>query len=265
MFHIRQTSNNESTIQPTDIEAHTKITDILRTNKQEFFTYTPKSLRPKTLVLKGLSGEFNEEELLSEFVSLDLLNTKIIKISKMKTNTNNEHRIIYIVNLTHDSETSHLRQTNHILYQKIRWEYLKKRTIYQYRKCQRLGHSSVNCNLSFRCVKCGNSHEPGKCETTEKSEKHLLRYANCNNTGHPASYQGCPYIKFINQRTKAERKAPTIHLAEKIKRTIRKGSPGVSYAQATTHTTPAAPESVFAAPNQLPSRQGPSITHDTTP
>lgn len=202
-FYIRQISNDGlTTVQPSNIENHKKITEILIKNNQQYYTYTPKSLRPKTIVLKGISGEFNEQDIKDEIEELKLQNTNILKITKMKTSQKNSHRNIFLIQLTHDSELVHIKRVYTLLYQKIRWEHLRKSTIYQCKKCQRLGHANVNCNMPFRCVKCSETHEPGKCTIAEQSNKELLKCANCGKSGHPANYRGCPYYKFIEKRTK---------------------------------------------------------------
>lgn len=35
--------------------------------------------------------------------------------------------------------------------------------------CQRAGHTAVNCNLDYRCVKCTDKHGPENC-TIKKNE-----------------------------------------------------------------------------------------------
>lgn len=87
----------------------------------------------------------------------------------------------------------------------VSWGTLKKKGVFQYRNCQRIGHASSNCSLDFRCVKCDESHEPGKCTISTKTDTTNLKCANCGQNGHPASYKGCSYLKIhknlINEMT----------------------------------------------------------------
>lgn len=85
--------------------------------------------------------------------------------------------------------------------------------------CQRIGHGSSNCRLAYRCVKCAQSHGPGKCEVPANSPKELLKCANCNEIGHTASFRSCPYLmtainnsKKINQPQKRKQKKQGIIL-----------------------------------------------------
>ncbi|OXU17002.1 hypothetical protein TSAR_006387 [Trichomalopsis sarcophagae] len=99
--------------------------------------------------------------------------------------------------LTQDSNPQELLKIKSLAYQKIWWEPLRKREIFQCTNCQRLGHSSANCALGYRCVKCKEAHEPGKCSIDkDNSDKSLLYCVNCESSGHPASYRGCPFFKF---------------------------------------------------------------------
>ncbi|GIX68000.1 hypothetical protein CEXT_299581 [Caerostris extrusa] len=70
-----------------------------------------------------------------------------------------------------------------------------KCTIGQCHRCQLFGHSSINCRLPARCVKCAH---------TTKMENPV--FANCKGP-HPASYRGCP--KFPKPTTTNTNQAKT--------------------------------------------------------
>ena len=84
------------------------------------------------------------------------------------------------------------------------WEPLRKKNVFQCTNCQRIGHSSANCHLQYRCVKCSKSHNPGECEIPkENTNKDILYCVNCKSNGLPASYKGCPFYKTTNTIKKA--------------------------------------------------------------
>lgn len=58
-----------------------------------------------------------------------------------------------------------------------------------------MGHSSTNCHLSKRCVKCAGNHPHGECTLDKVEPRDKLTCVNCGEQGHPASYMGCPYLK----------------------------------------------------------------------
>ena len=196
-FMVKQTRENTAVVYTFKLDSFVKAKTCLADNKVQFFTYTPKPLKNKNLVLKGIHGDYTDSEILIELKSLNLDNVNISKVSKITFNKSNPNASHFLVQLTHDSNTNILISMKSLLYQKIRWEPLRKKEIFQCRKCQRLGHSSVNCYFNYRCVKCNINHEPGKCLIAKDSaEKKDLYCVNCKKHGHPASYRGCPFITY---------------------------------------------------------------------
>lgn len=60
------------------------------------------------------------------------------------------------------------------------------------------GYSSANCRMGFRCVKCKEPHEPGKCSRTSTDTTRPY-CVNCDKEDHRANYRGCDYLRFANQ------------------------------------------------------------------
>lgn len=58
-------------------------------------------------------------------------------------------------------------------------------------RCQRYNHSSLNCNLAYRCVKCAGPHDAKQCP---KKDDEPPKCCNCNGD-HVASWKGCPTHK----------------------------------------------------------------------
>lgn len=144
-------------------------------------------------MLKGLNKNTTLDELKEELDSLKLTDVKITKVSELKTKTN--YTKIFLVQCSAESNIKKLTAINKLLFQIVKWESLKKEEVVQCKKCQRLGHVASNCNLSYRCVKCAKSHQPGECTVTATTKREELYCANCEKHGHPASYRGCPIIK----------------------------------------------------------------------
>lgn len=119
-----------------------------------------------------------------------------------------------------------------------------RRDVIQCKNCQRLGHAATNCNMPYRCVKCNDKHDPGRCScpTDIQLDKKKLFCANCNDYGHPASYRGCPKLienkkrvlelnrNKINKKNNGKLENPFIN-----KSIVQ---PGISYAQITSQEFP---------------------------
>lgn len=150
-----------------------------------------------------------------------------------------------------------------ILNQSVRWEKIKKKAVFQCRRCQRLEHSSNNYHLNFRCVKCGKDHGPiaegGKCEVEKDSPKEVLKCINFGNLGHTASYYGCPYLSMAQDLKVKSLEMRRTMKRNKINRLSNKVNPEVSFADITNNARPAFPPLLRDRYN-TPERDGP-YTH----
>jgi hypothetical protein len=81
----------------------------------------------------------------------------------------------------------------------IKWEKFQKssRSATQCHKCQRYGHSAVNCGHKYRCIKCVETHLPGNCKRTNRERS--AKCVNCQGD-HPANSRTCMfYLDYITK------------------------------------------------------------------
>ena len=237
-FLIKETDSGAHSIYVNSLEHHKLICDKLLELKIQFYTYTPKHLKPKSIVLKGIRGSFEPDDIKLEILDLHLPDVEIISLTKFIFNKTQPDRYHFLVQLSSKSKTVELFKIKTLAYQRVKWEHLKKMDLFQCKNCQRLGHASKNCHLPYRCVKCAQSHSPGACAIGSTDNRSSLKCANCNMAGHPASYKGCPFLKFAaakKQEHKILKQRTSLKKISNISSTIR-GS--VSYAQAASTTMP---------------------------
>lgn len=237
-FLINQKNDKVHLIKAINNEVYKKIKLVLTEKNNEFFSYTPLEEKPKNIVLKGIRGNPSEEIVKSEIQSLNLTNVNIIKVTKFIYNRKLPNRHHYIVQLTNNSTTTELMAVRALLYQKTRWEWLRKQAIFQCRRCQRIGHSASNCHLIPRCVKCAGNHEAKARKYTQNTDPNLLKCANCGMAGHPASYHGCLYLKTAKGLLKTKQQQQTANKQNQINTTRAKININTSYAQATKPQQP---------------------------
>lgn len=88
MYTINQTEPRELTIHTADLVTYNKIKEILRAEQKQFHSFTIASLKPKSLVLKGISREFEDSEILEDLSETiknkNLEHIKIIKVERFK-------------------------------------------------------------------------------------------------------------------------------------------------------------------------------------
>lgn len=152
-----------------------KVILYIKSENFNHFSYTPTQRKPINLILNGINSDYSSEEVIDEINSLNLDNVNIIKCVILKNkNSVASSSNIFLLSLSHGYDTKELVKIKYLFLQRVYFDKLKKHDgISQCHRCQRFGHSSANCAMEPRCVKC--------------KENHLT--INCNN------------IKTVNERT----------------------------------------------------------------
>jgi hypothetical protein len=72
----------------------------------------------------------------------------------------------------------------------VKWQKFNKskKKFSQCHNCQEFGHAARNCGQNYRCVKCVEIHEPGKC--SKDRSKDVPCCVNCGGA-HPANNRQC--------------------------------------------------------------------------
>ena len=230
VFTVKKT-NDTLTVIADNLQTHDDIKKYFSTNKVEFYTFTPRSQKPINLVLKGIVGNYNADDILNEFKSLNIKDVEIKKISQIKF-SNKTSDLNFLVQLSPSSIISEIKKINRIKCQKITWEHLRKSKVYQCKNCQLVGHTSSNCNLPYRCVKCENNHKPGDCSITERVDKTELYCVNCKEKGHPANFKGCPFMSFAQDLFNNNKQKIQLNRKTKLNKISRVVNNQLSYSNA---------------------------------
>lgn len=83
-FVLKQTEENNITISTQTIEVFEQMKAAIATIPDcQSYSYTPKHLRPKNLVLKGILGGYDEKDVKNELLALNLQHAKITKVTKI--------------------------------------------------------------------------------------------------------------------------------------------------------------------------------------
>ncbi|XP_017796809.1 PREDICTED: nucleic-acid-binding protein from mobile element jockey-like [Habropoda laboriosa] len=210
----------------------------LKTNKKEFFTYTPKQDKVTTILLKNLEGEFDPDTVLEHLKSKNIDNVVFKFVKKFTTQRSikeGRNLPIYLVQISQESKVDNLTQIKTLLHSLVSWEKLIKRDRIQCKRCQRIGHVAFNCNLKYRCVKCNDPHNPGECPRTSMTDAQPY-CANCKQFGHPASYRGCPKLVEIKQKIEDKKQQMKLAKENKEKLVNKLVRPNVSFSAIVSNT-----------------------------
>lgn len=186
------------------VKSHLQVTDT------KFFTFTPKCIKTKTFLLKGLSADNDPQMIYDELCNLQIEDLEFVKVSHYITSKSKKEGYnlpIFLVQINANSNINQLKSIRGLLHRCVHWEPLRKPEIPQCRKCQGFFHSASNCFLERRCVKCNQKHEIGKCHLANVAvnEREKLFCVLCNKSGHPASYKGCEKYKELQKKIRAKR------------------------------------------------------------
>lgn len=208
-FNIKE-YRNKKLLFMNNIQDFQRVKAYLEKTKTKFFTFTPKDLKIKTYLLKGIDANVDADEILYELLKFDCEDLKFIKVSPFSTKLSTEKGIklpMFLVQVSPETNINKLKNIKTLLYRTIKWEQVRKPEIPQCRNCQGFFHSAANCYLPSRCVKCNMDHERGKCQMGKVpgEEKSKLFCVLCKKYGHPASYKGCEKYKLLKQKISIKR------------------------------------------------------------
>ena len=201
---IQKRRGNVFAVMAGNIIDKKKIVELLKTQKQQHYTFTEAQDRHLQFVLLG-HFEIPVEELIAKLTANKIPATKISKINRSTDDP------IYLVSFEKNMITLSDLSYNHnsIDGLRIRWDKFKpsKKRPTQCRRCQRFGHAANNCNLDYRCVKCLNTHEPGACSRTSREEGQPS-CVNCQQEGHASNSTICPAFIKHTENINAKKKPP---------------------------------------------------------
>ena len=178
----------------------------LKTKKFSFYTFTEPSQKPLILVLKGIDDIFTCDEILKHIKDQENP-TPVIKVSFLVDKPGKPK--IHLVHFTRGQHinlnfvTHKIRDIDHLIVKWERFDRVRKR-ITQCMNCQAYGHAASQCGRAYKCVKCLDTHEVGKCSRTSRDQEGTPKCVNCKGD-HAANSRLCPSFKTYNDRIQANR------------------------------------------------------------
>lgn len=228
-YFIQEYSTSTLVIYTKNYATFESIKQLLTLKEIRFYTHTYSTQKLKSLVLKGIREDFSDTEIKKELISLNIEHVEIMKVTKISLDTHDASKYLFLVRISNNSHTRRLIKVTHLAYQRIKWEPLRKKQVYQ---CQGIVQSSVNCGLPPRCVKSAQNHKSVDCDIPTNSEKLKLKCVNlnCGEIGHPASYAGCIVMRVAIAVKEKQKALKQTHNQAKISRIARNIQPNVNFA-----------------------------------
>lgn len=250
-YHIQYRRGGKVSIFCHSNDGHKKVVESLKSANSAFFTYTRKEDRTYKSVVYGLPAAVIDcvQEELAE------LGFSGVKISKLEAKDKQTDYPPLLIQLPAGSDMSKFKHIKYLCSCSIKISKFqsKKSPGTQCFRCQSFGHTSRNCNLPERCVKCTECHPTKDCKKKDRDTP-----AKCCNCGedHPANFQKCKarveYLENLAKK-KVSKAVTTIPPKQPIPvNTYQQQTEKRSWAQVTKNSkTQSGPQSTYKIEDQF--------------
>ncbi|GFQ99778.1 nucleic-acid-binding protein from transposon X-element [Trichonephila clavata] len=185
IYRKYQNTINKSTgdyirIQPKSQEDNENIVKLLIIKKGQY--YTKDITTPIKVVIKGLPIDTDVADIEADLKEQGI---KIEKIAQLRKFSNKAPLPFFMIELKPEEHTK-IANVNSLCYISVWFDpFRRKPGATQCYNCNFFNHTSKNCRMTPRCIKCGDNHRTSDCPQKERSENpHCI---NCNEDGHIAS------------------------------------------------------------------------------
>ncbi|GFV26734.1 putative RNA-directed DNA polymerase from transposon X-element [Trichonephila clavipes] len=167
---------------------HGEITNELKEKGEEFYAVPNPGDRPLKMVLKGLPSNTDIDDIKYDLANQGLPVMKVAQLTQRKSKFPLPLFLVEVRKNVPDSRD--IRDISTCCYMSITWDSFRRRPgPSQCYNCNYFHHSSLNCSIKTRCLKCGQEQRTS-CPITEKIEN--PKCINCNAIVHMANWSQCP-------------------------------------------------------------------------
>lgn len=171
----------------TSVDNYRKIQQLLGEQNIQFRTMDPRSERPRKVLLRGLPANTPIEDIKQVLEEMELVPITIAHLKSRKAINKGAPLPLFVVTLRMTPKFENIYSLDTINFLKVKVEKFKPQQYRQCYNCQNYGHSSLQCKLKTKCLKCAENHKAKDCPIQDQEH---LKCANCGGN-HPANYSGC--------------------------------------------------------------------------
>ncbi|GFW30854.1 nucleic-acid-binding protein from transposon X-element [Trichonephila clavipes] len=172
----------------SNADEHREITAFLKEKGEEFHAIDPIEVRPQKIVIKGLPISTDIDAIRDDLTERGF---NVIKVAQLTRSKSKFKLPIFLVELKKLPSAPDIFQLETCCFLSVKIDSFNRRPgATQCYNCNLFHHSSSNCNIKTRCLKCGEPHKTGDCPIKTKLEN--PKCINCQQTGHLANSHRCP-------------------------------------------------------------------------
>ncbi|GFV24088.1 nucleic-acid-binding protein from transposon X-element [Trichonephila clavipes] len=169
-------------------DEHREITAFLKEKGEEFHAIDPIEVRPQKIVIKGLPISTDINAIRDDLTERGF---NVIKVAQLTRSKSKFKLPIFLVELKKLPGSPDIFQLETCCFLSVKIDSFNRRPgATQCYNCNLFHHSSSNCNIKTRCLKCGEPHKTGDCPIKTKIENPTC--INCQQKGHLANSHRCP-------------------------------------------------------------------------
>ncbi|GFT14933.1 nucleic-acid-binding protein from transposon X-element [Trichonephila clavipes] len=137
-----------------------EVVQLLKKLKFQFYTIKAKAEHPIKVVIKGIPRTTKPEEIKED---LELLGYTPEKVNQLVGRKTKRTLPTYLITLPRNLDNLKIFDLKTLSYLSIRVEGFNGKGVTQSYTCNNFNHSSENCHLNPRCLKCGENHLTREC------------------------------------------------------------------------------------------------------
>ncbi|GFW49837.1 nucleic-acid-binding protein from transposon X-element [Trichonephila clavipes] len=207
-------------------DEHRIVTDYLKEISEEFYVIDPPDSRPLKVVIKGLPISTEIGEIQEDLTSQGFGVEKVAQLTRSKTKS---PLPIFMVELEKKPDSPDIFKMKKCCCLTVQVDAFNRRPgVSQCYNCNLFNHSSKNCFMRTRCLKCGESHRTNECPIKEKIKNPVC--INCNKTGHMANWSQCE--EFPKRKPRKGETIRNRNTSTETNKTSKQVTPNLSFAAA---------------------------------
>ncbi|GFY72083.1 nucleic-acid-binding protein from transposon X-element [Trichonephila inaurata madagascariensis] len=200
---VNKLTGNYIKIQASSIEDHRAITALLKQKREEFYVIPSPADRPLKVVIKGLPSSTSIEDIKTNLTEQGVL---VIKVAQLTQRKSKFPLPIFMVKVRKNAEDAmDIYDVSKCCYMSIVIDPFKKRPgATQCYKRNYFNHSSANCEMKPRCLKCSKDHPTGNCPIKERIKN--PECIKCKEKGHMGNWSNCKAFPQIKSKKRSHRR-----------------------------------------------------------
>ncbi|GFT42679.1 nucleic-acid-binding protein from transposon X-element [Trichonephila clavipes] len=174
-------------IQDLEADERKEIINFLKETGEQFFALHPQDNKPQEIVIKGLPISTDIDDIKKDLSERGFLVNKVAQLTKLKSKFKLP---IFMVELQKSPDSPDIFKLDKCCYLTVKIDTFNRRPgPTQCYTCNLFNHSSKNCHIKTRCLKCGEPHRTDDCPIRNLIENPVC--INCKETGHLANSHRC--------------------------------------------------------------------------